>query len=603
MATVTLGSKAEGSIIKLKENGVLVEFYIAKQNYESGLNGAGRVLVVRKDCYDQRQWHRSNVNAYASSAIDSWLNGTYKNLLDANIRTAMGTTKIYYTPGNGNNSKTTLQRSVFLLSATELGQSHTHMNAEGTALSSTVVNLLKIAKLNGSAVYQWTRSPHTYGTDSAWFLGAGTGNDYCSHTYGSRPTFTLPSSLYVSDDGSVSVNTAPGTPSSISYPTSINGGSTITVSWGASTDKESNLEGYILERSTNGGTSWSQSYQGNARSTTNNVAFGTASVMYRVRAYDTEGLKSGWKTGSNVTVVNNRAPSAPGSITVPAAVRGGATLPISWTRATDSDNNLSGYELERSVNGGAFSRAYKGSALTFTDTITAGWNTVAYRVRAYDTLNATSRYVTSDTRTVDNNAYPVITSTTASGTDLGTENEGFALTYKVTDADNDTVTVKEYLDNVLQRSYTATLGQSNTFQAVTAANYQKILNGAHTLKVVANDGKADSTPYTVTFTKKVTSASITLAEPLEADDAITVTVLNIVGALPVDAVLKVLVTNNAKDAAPVWEDATADIKNGANHVFENKTAANGFAFNFKLTVSRGASGQGGYISNIGGAFE
>ena len=196
----------------------------------------------------------------------------------------------------------------------------------------------------------------------------------CSGTYGSRLTFTLPSSLYVSDDGSVYVNTAPGTPSSISYPTSINGGSTITVSWGASTDKESNLEGFILERSTNGGTSWSQIYQGNARSTTNNVAFGTASVMYRVKAYDTEDLKSEWKTGSNVTVVNNRAPSAPGSITVPAAVRGGATLPISWTRATDSDNNLSGYELERSVNGGAFSRAYKGSALTFTDTITAGWN-------------------------------------------------------------------------------------------------------------------------------------------------------------------------------------------------------------------------------------
>ena len=48
MATVTLGSKAEGSIIKLKENGVLVDFYIAKQNYESGLNGSGRVLVVRK---------------------------------------------------------------------------------------------------------------------------------------------------------------------------------------------------------------------------------------------------------------------------------------------------------------------------------------------------------------------------------------------------------------------------------------------------------------------------------------------------------------------------------------------------------------------------
>ena len=605
MATVTLGSKAEGSIIKLKENGVLVDFYIAKQNYESGLNGAGRVLVVRKDCYDQRQWHGSNVNAYATSAIDTWLNGTYKNLLDANIRTAMGTTKIYYTPGNGNTTKSTLQRAVFLLSATELGQSHTYMNAEGTALSSTVLNLLKIAKLNGSAYPQWTRSPYTSNTSFAWYLysDGDLGDRVCSGTLGSRPAFTLPSSLYVSDDGSVSVNTAPGTPSSISYPTSINGGTDITVSWGASTDAEGNLAGYVVERSTNGGTSWSQIYQGTARSTTNNVAFGTASVMYRVKGYDTAGLNSGWRTGSNVTVVNNRAPSAPGSITVPAAVRGGSTLPISWTRATDSDDNLSGYELERSVNGGSWSQIYKGAALSYTDTITAGWNTVAYRVRAYDTLSATSAYITSDTRTVDNNAYPVITGSTASGTNLGTKNAGFDLTYTVTDADGDTVTVKEYMDNVLMRTYTATLGQSNTFQAVTAANFQKVLNGDHTLKVVANDGKADSAAYTVSFSKLVTTASITLERPLEADDAITIMVLNIVGALPVDAVLEVLVTNNAKDASPVWEDATADIKNGANHVFTNKTAANGFAFNFKLTVSRGASGQGGYISNIGGAFE
>ena len=605
MATVTLGSKAEGSIIKLKENGVLVDFYIAKQNYESGLNGAGRVLVVRKDCYDQRQWHGSNVNAYATSAIDTWLNGTYKNLLDANIRTAMGTTKIYYTPGNGNTTKTTLERSVFLLSATELGQTHTYMNAEGTALSATVLNLLKIAYLNGSAVYQWTRSPYTNFTYGAWSLGS---NGYldssgCSNSHGSRPAFTLPSTLYVSDDGAVSVNTAPGTPGSISYPTSINGGTDITVSWGASTDAEGNLAGYIVERSTNGGTSWSQIYQGSATSTTNNVAFGTASVMYRVKGYDTAGLNSGWRTGSNVTVVNNRAPSAPGSITVPAAVRGGSTLPISWTKATDSDDNLSGYELERSVNGGSWSQIYKGAALSYTDTITAGWNTVAYRVRAYDTLSATSAYITSDTRTVDNNAYPVITGSTASGTNLGTKNAGFDLTYTVTDADGDTVTVKEYMDNVLMRTYTATLGQSNTFQAVTAANFQKVLNGDHTLKVVANDGKADSAAYTVSFSKLVTTASITLERPLEADDAITIMVLNIVGALPVDAVLEVLVTNNAKDASPVWEDATADIKNGANHVFTNKTAANGFAFNFKLTVSRGASGQGGYISNIGGAFE
>lgn len=73
--------------------------------------------------------------------------------------------------------------------------------------------------------------------------------------------------------------------------------------------------------------------------------------------------------------------------------------------------------------------------------------------------------------------------------------------------------------------------------------------------MVASDGKADSAAYTVTFAKKVTKATITLAAPLAADDAISVMVMNIVGTLPADAVMEVLVTNNAKDTTPVWEDA------------------------------------------------
>lgn len=602
MATTTLGNKSTGSIIKLKENGTLVDFYVAKHDYESSLNGAGRTLVVRKDVYDQRQWHSSNVNAYASSTIDSWLNSTYKNLLDADIRSLIGTTKIRYTPGNGNWNVSTLERSVFLLSLTELGESHTYANTEGSALP--IASTLKIAYQNGSPTYQWTRSPYTNYTSVAWRLlsDGNISNHGCAGTYGSRPAFTLPSSLYVSDDGSVFQNTAPSTPASISVPSSIDGGSTITVSWGTSTDAEGNLEGYIVERQVDGG-SWSQIYQGTATSTTNTVAFGTNTVAYRVKAYDAAGLESGWKTSSTVTVTNNRAPGAPGSLTVPAVVRGGGNLAISWTAASDSDGNLSGYELERQVDGGSWTQIYKGSALAYTDTITAGWNTVAYRVRSYDSYNATSTYVTSETRTVDNNAIPVITSSTTSGTDLGTKEDGFDLTYTVTDADSDTVTVKEYLDNVLKRTYTATLGQSNTVQCVTAANWQKVLNGAHTIKVVANDTKADSAPYTVTFTKAVYEASITLAEPMDADDAITVMVLNVLGSIPADADLEVLVTNNANDTEPVWEDATQDVKNGNNHVFTNQTAANGFAFNFKVNVGRGTSNTGGYITSIGGAFQ
>ena len=603
MATTTLGNKSTGSIIKLKENGTPVDFYVAKHDYESSLNGAGRTLVVRKDTYDDRVWDSGNVNAYASSDLDSWFNSTYKNMLDADIRSLIGTTKIRYTPGNGNWTVGTLERAIFALSLTELGRSHTYANTEGSALP--IASTLQIAYRNGSATTQWTRSPYTSNTRSAVCLYSGgyVYNYYCSDSVGSRPAFTLPSSLYVSDDGSVFQNTAPSTPASISVPSSIQGGTSITVKWGASTDAQGNLEGYILERSTNGGSSWSQIYQGSALQTTNSVAFGTASVMYRVKAYDSEGLQSGYKTSSNVTVTNNRAPSAPGSLTVPAAVKGGSTLAISWTRASDSDNNLSGYELERQVNGGSWSRIYRGAALAYTDTIIAGWNTVAYRVRAYDTYSVTSTYVTSATRTVDNNALPVITSSTASGSNLGTKTDGFDLTYSVDDANGDTVTVKEYLDNVLKRTYTATLKQSNTVQCVTAANWQKVLNGAHTIMIVANDGKANSASYTVTFTKAVYEASITLAEPMDADDAITVMVLNVLGSIPADADLEVLVTNNANDTEPVWEDATQDVKNGNNHVFTNQTAANGFAFNFKVNVGRGSSNTGGYITSIGGAFQ
>ena len=41
MATTTLGNKSTGSIIKLKENGTLVDFYVAKHDYEAASTGPG----------------------------------------------------------------------------------------------------------------------------------------------------------------------------------------------------------------------------------------------------------------------------------------------------------------------------------------------------------------------------------------------------------------------------------------------------------------------------------------------------------------------------------------------------------------------------------
>lgn len=192
-----------GTIIKINENNTPVEFYVAKHDYESSLNGAGRTLVVRKDCYDNRVWDNGNVNAYASSDLDSWFNSTYKNMLDADIRSLIGTTKIRYTPGNGNWTVGTLERSIFALSLTELGESHSYANVEGSALP--IASTLKIAYLNGSANTQWTRSPNTNRTNAAWRPGSN-GNIYyglCYDSGGSRPAFTLPSTVLVDDGNNI----------------------------------------------------------------------------------------------------------------------------------------------------------------------------------------------------------------------------------------------------------------------------------------------------------------------------------------------------------------------------------------------------------------
>ena len=199
-----LGNYTEGEIVKINEGGNPVDFYVAKQDYESGLNGTGRVLVVRKDLYDNRAWDAGNVNAYAGSDIDAWFNGAYKNLLDPSIQTAMGTTKFYYTPGNGNWTVGTLERAVFALSVTELGRSAMWFNVEGSALP--ISNVLQIAYLNGIPTTQWTRSPHKSDNSFAGVLnsgGASTGAD-CSSSRGSRPAFTLPSTILVSSDGLIS---------------------------------------------------------------------------------------------------------------------------------------------------------------------------------------------------------------------------------------------------------------------------------------------------------------------------------------------------------------------------------------------------------------
>ena len=419
MANVKLGTKAVGSIVKIKVNGASKDFIVVQQGnpntstYDSSCDGT---WMLMKDIYTTSTFGSNN--SYKDSSIHTYLNGTFYNLIDSDIRNTIKQVKIPYQKGTGSGGSLAtgsngLSTKVFLLSGYEVGwttSDNSYFPRDGAKLdyfgSGSGGNSKRVAYNGSSAAIWWLRSPGAGGTSVVWVVRADGSGDYgwYNGSYGVRPAFILPSTLVVSDDGTVSVNTAP-------------------------------------------------------------------------------------------------------------------------TVSTD-------------------------------------------------------------------------------GAALGEKNTAFAWKYTVTDADGDTLTVTEKLDGKTTKTRTGVAsGTALTFEQVAdAAGFQRVLNGSHTLTVEVSDGK-ESTSASATFTKAVHAASVTLAEPLTVEGDITVAVLQVTGSIPDDAVFRAEVTNNANDPSPVWQDATVEVKKGVNIVFTNSTAANGAAFNFRVSISRGASGTGGYIEAVSGAFQ
>lgn len=206
------------------------------------------------------------------------------------------------------------------------------------------------------------------------------------------------------------------------------------------------------------------------------------------------------------------------------------------------------------------------------------------------------------------NQPPEVTSNVGeSGAALGEKNAPFTVGYTVTDKDGDIMTVTEKLDGEVKQTRTdVAAGTALTVDWLAEkVGYQQVLNGAHTLTLTVSDGKT-TTDWTATFTKNVTGAKMSLTAPLTADDTITVAALTLEGGFPADMNLGVEMTNNALDETQAWETVT-DIQRGesrafVHHAFTNKTTVRGFAFNYKITVTRGESGTGGTLTMIGGVI-
>jgi hypothetical protein len=209
MAT-TLGAKTVGDIITIMESNVSQPFYVAQHNYQ----GSGRTLLVRRYVYEpSQQWNSTNVNTYATSTIDTWLNGTYLALFAADIQAQITAVNILYTPMGGTTTVSSLSRRVFLLSLRELMSSSAvgyGDNTEGTTLT-IASTLYRATTSTGVAQRWWTRSPMTYAsTTEVWTMlatgtSSGDNNDiaFANATYYARPAFTLPTTVLIGDDGAI----------------------------------------------------------------------------------------------------------------------------------------------------------------------------------------------------------------------------------------------------------------------------------------------------------------------------------------------------------------------------------------------------------------
>lgn len=219
MANVQLGSKAVGSIVKLKVNGTATEFIVVHQGkpssiYDESCNGT---WLLMKDVYENGQWHSSNVNNLENSTIHSYLNTTFLNLFESSIKDAIKQVKIPYRANGGSggtdrSGANGLPAKIFLLSGYEVGWTASYNSGfpvDGACLSyfngTAVTDSKRIAYWKGGVIYWWLRSPYISNTTYAWRVAQDGyyNNNIASLSSGIRPALILPPNALVDDGGNI----------------------------------------------------------------------------------------------------------------------------------------------------------------------------------------------------------------------------------------------------------------------------------------------------------------------------------------------------------------------------------------------------------------
>lgn len=197
------------------------------------------------------------------------------------------------------------------------------------------------------------------------------------------------------------------------------------------------------------------------------------------------------------------------------------------------------------------------------------------------------------------------TAPSISGVDenLGLMTGAFSKAYTVSDVEGDIVVVTEKINDEILRSYSATLGETQTI-TLPQDIWQKLANGNHSLKVEAVDGNFATSIRIFAFTKNENEIIFELENPFSTDAKASKVLVTPTWRTE-GATVKVEACNNAFDDAPTWEDITAQVIINRVYNFVNSTKqASEWGVNVRFTITKNE----GYtdevnITGFGGAFE
>lgn len=271
-------------------------------------------------------------------------------------------------------------------------------------------------------------------------------------------------------------------PAAVTLPSSIMGGETVTATVSPSAGKKyGGTVSYTWQYRLDGG-AWQSLGSGTGTAQSLTVPAGTNTVEVQVRAADDLGFTSGtWVSSGAVSVTNNLSPTAPGSITVSAAVAG-EPLTVTLTAASDPDGTVAAYVIERRVDGGGWQQVYSGPALTFTDTVGADWQSVQYRAAAVDNEGAQGPYLESEVLPVRTGAVTITGPASGQGEHAQPFDVG-PLTLGVTPAPSDPAV---QLTVLLDGAETVTASQAAGDEITLHIDPRVMARGAHTLTVTAS---------------------------------------------------------------------------------------------------------------------